>query len=75
MMLDEDIARNARIRAHRNNIHRYRRLLGTKLSDNERRFIMRRLGEESAAFAGLTAASFPVAPTLSKDPSVPETLR
>ena len=29
-MFDEDFAR---IRAHRNNIHRYRRLLGTRLSD------------------------------------------
>ena len=38
-MLDEDVAR---IRAHRNNIHRYRRLLGTRLSDIERQCIERR---------------------------------
>ena len=38
-MLDEDLAR---IRAHRNNIHRYRRLLRTKLSELERQFIERR---------------------------------
>jgi hypothetical protein len=39
-MLDRDLAR---IRTHRSNIHRYRRLLGTKLSDVERQFIERRL--------------------------------
>jgi hypothetical protein len=45
-MLDRDLAR---IRTHRNNIHRYRRLLGTKLSDVERQFIERRLSEEQTA--------------------------
>lgn len=33
-------------RAHRNNIHRYPRLLKSNLSDVERQFIERRLTEE-----------------------------
>ena len=57
-MLDEDFAR---IRAHRNNIHRYRRLLRTRLSELERQFIERRLAEEQAALDALGAESFPVA--------------
>ncbi len=57
MMLDENLAR---IRAHRNNIHRYRRLLKTRLSQLERHFIERRLAEEQSALDGLTAATFPV---------------
>lgn len=58
MMLDENLAR---IRAHRNNIHRYRRLLRTKLSELERHFIERRLAEERSALDVLTATAFPVA--------------
>ncbi|SPP93535.1 MULTISPECIES: hypothetical protein [Bradyrhizobium] len=57
MMLDENLAR---IRAHRNNIHRYRRLLKTRLSELERHFIERRLAEEQSALDALTAAIFPV---------------
>ena len=57
-MLDEDFVR---IRAHRNNIHRYRRLLGTKLSDMERQFIERRLAEEETALKALAAQTFPAA--------------
>ncbi|WFU27077.1 hypothetical protein QA649_12985 [Bradyrhizobium sp. CB1717] len=56
-MFDENLAR---IRAHRNNIHRYRRLLKTKLSELERQFIERRLAEERSALESLTAATFPV---------------
>ena len=56
-MLDENLAR---IRAHRNNIYRYRRLLKTKLSQLERDFIERRLAEERSALDALTAATFPV---------------
>ncbi|RXH25944.1 MULTISPECIES: hypothetical protein [Bradyrhizobium] len=56
-MLDENLAR---IRAHRNNIHRYRRLLKTRLSQLERNFIERRLAEEKSALDALTAATFPV---------------
>jgi hypothetical protein len=58
MMLDENLAR---IRAHRNNIHRYRRLLRTKLSELERHFIERRLAEERSSLDALTATAFPVA--------------
>lgn len=56
-MLDEDFAR---IRAHRNNIHRYRSLLKTRLSDLERQFIERRLSEESSALEVLTSKTFPM---------------
>ena len=63
-MFDEDIAR---IRTHRNNIHRYRRLLKTRLSDLERQFIERRLSEEQAAVEALVSGTFPVAFTLPKD--------
>ncbi len=62
-MLDEDLAR---IRAHRNNIHRYRRLLKTRLSDLERQFIERRLSEEQAALEALASEAFPVAFTMPK---------
>jgi hypothetical protein len=55
-MLDEDLAR---IRAHRNNLYRYRRLLETRLSDIERQFIERRLAEEQAALAGLVRNDLP----------------
>ena len=39
MMIDENLAR---IRAHRNNIQRYRRLLATRLSDLERAYVEKR---------------------------------
>ncbi|WP_347951926.1 hypothetical protein [Bradyrhizobium sp. SSUT77] len=61
MMLDQDLAR---IRAHRNNLSRYRRLLKTKLSDIERQFIERRLAEEQTALDAFAADVFPVAFTL-----------
>ena len=50
----------ARIRTHRNNIHRYRRLLRTELSDLERDFIDRRMADEQAALDALVAETFPV---------------
>ncbi|WP_461194193.1 hypothetical protein [Bradyrhizobium sp. UFLA06-06] len=43
------------LRAHRNNIQRYRWLLSTQLSDLERNFIERRLSEESSAMETLAA--------------------
>jgi hypothetical protein len=46
MMIDEKLAR---LRAHRNNINRYRRLLQTQLTMLERNFIEQRLSEEDAA--------------------------
>ena len=45
-MIDENLAR---LRVHRNNVHRYRRLLATQLSDLERAYIERRLSEERAS--------------------------
>lgn len=62
-MLNEDFAR---IRAHRNNIHRYRSLLKTHLSDLERQFIERRLSEETASLEALTSETFPIAMTTSE---------
>ena len=41
------------ITAHRRNIHRYKRLLGTHLNDLERSFVLRRINEEKSALADL----------------------
>ena len=49
-MIDEKLAR---LRAHDNNMIRYRRLLTTNLSDLERGFIERRLNEERSAMKSL----------------------
>jgi hypothetical protein len=65
-MFEENLAR---IRTHRNNIHRYRRLLRTELSDLERDFIDRRMAEEQAAFDALVAKTFPVTFPLARDSS------
>ena len=62
-MLNENFAR---IRSHRNNIHRYRRLLNTRLTDPERQFIERRLSEEQAALKALASETFPLAFTAQK---------
>jgi hypothetical protein len=56
MTIDEKLAR---LRAHRNNVHRYRRLLSTRLSDLEREFLSRRLSEEQIAIDTLSATTFP----------------
>ena len=56
MMIDENLAR---LRAHRNNVHRYRRLLATQLSDLERAYIERRLSEERASMEALSRETFP----------------
>jgi hypothetical protein len=56
MMIDENLAR---LRAHRNNVHRYRRLLATRLTDLERSYIERRLAEEQSAMDALSAETFP----------------
>lgn len=55
MMLDVNLAR---IRAHRNNIYRYQRVLTTKLSELERHYIDSRLVEERASLAALTSKTF-----------------
>lgn len=69
-MLDEKLAR---IRAHRNNIHRYRSLLATRLSDIERQFIERRLSEENSALEALASQTFPIALTMPPSPVLPAT--
>lgn len=56
MTMDKKLAR---LRSHRNNIHRYHRLLSTCLSDLEREFLSRRLSEEQTAIDALSAATFP----------------
>lgn len=49
------------LRAHRNNIQRYRWLLSTQLTELERNFIERRLSEESSATENLaTGIPLPV---------------
>jgi hypothetical protein len=63
-MFDENLAR---IRAHRNNIRRYRRLLRTELSDLERDFIGKRMADEQAALDALLAETFPVTLRVPKD--------
>jgi hypothetical protein len=58
-MIDENFAR---LRAHRQNIDRYRRLLKTSLTMLERNFIEQRIAEEEAAQNRL--ASDPSPPVL-----------
>jgi hypothetical protein len=57
-MIDESLAR---LRAHRNNIHRYRRLLKTQLTDLDRSYVEGRLIEEQAAMKSLSDSTFPLA--------------
>lgn len=64
MMFEANLAR---VRAHRNNIHRYRRLLRTKLSDLEREFIEKRMADEQTALDALVGKTFPVIFPLPKD--------
>ncbi len=56
-MIDANLER---LRAHRNNIQRYRRLLATRLSDLERSYVEKRLREEEAASTALLQATFPL---------------
>jgi hypothetical protein len=65
-MLDENLAR---IRTHRNNIHRYRKLLKTKLSDLEREFVEKRMADEQTALDALVAETFPVTLPFPKESS------
>ena len=48
-----------RLRAHQNNIRRYRRLLATHLTDFERAYIERRLNEEQTSLETLLHEEFP----------------
>jgi hypothetical protein len=62
----------ARLRTHRNNVQRYRKLLETRLTDHERQFIQRRLSEEQSAIEALSAMTLPLIfkdPTSAQDPS------
>jgi hypothetical protein len=65
-MMDEKLAR---LRTHRNNIARYRRLLQTKLTDLERQFIERRLSEEKSDYQRLSAGTFPMTFKIPKAPA------
>lgn len=56
-MIDETFAR---MRTHRNNIHRYRQLLKTSLSDLERQFIETRLNEEKLGMESLAGSTIPL---------------
>jgi hypothetical protein len=47
-----------RLYAHRKNIHRYRRLLRTQLTDLERRYLEQRMSEEQSNVDMLLASSF-----------------
>ncbi|MDA9420796.1 hypothetical protein [Bradyrhizobium sp. CCBAU 53380] len=67
-MLDEYWAR---MRAHRNNIHRYRRLLKSNLPDVERQFIEERLTEEQTVLESLSDETFPLAFSVRKGADMP----
>ena len=64
-----------RLRAHRNNVHRYQRLLATRLSDLERAYIERRLGEERVCVEALLQQNLPdrlsahVGPAMNRGPT------
>jgi hypothetical protein len=62
-MIDENLAR---MRSHRNNIGRYRKLLKTSLTDLEQKFIERRLAEEQSKLEQVMASTFPFAFKLPK---------
>jgi hypothetical protein len=49
----------ARLRTHRNNISRYRRLLKTQLSEIERGYVLKRLEEETDALNNISV-TFPM---------------
>jgi len=53
-MIDENWDR---LRARRNNVRRYRRLLQTELTELERRYIERRLNEEKSAMESLATST------------------
>jgi hypothetical protein len=57
----------ALIRTHRNNIHRYRKLLKTKLSELEREFIEKSMAEEQTSLEALVVETFPVTSTFPKE--------
>ena len=56
-MIDENLAR---LRAHRSNIDRYRKLLEGNLTGLESTFILRRIAEEEVAMHRLAGETFPI---------------
>jgi hypothetical protein len=52
-MIDE---KWAHLRARRDSVRRYRRLLQTELTELERQFVERRLNEENSAMESLTSS-------------------
>lgn len=58
----------ARMRTHWNAIQRHRRLLKTKLTEQDRQYVRRRLSEEESALESLRAATFPMVFTESSRP-------
>ena len=48
------------LRARRNNVRRYRRLLQTELTELERRQVERRLNEERSAIESMTSSTAPL---------------
>ena len=68
-MIDENLSL---MRAHGNNIARYRKLLKTSLTDLERQFIERRVAEEQSAMEKIAASTFPL---LFRLPASPATMR
>jgi len=71
-MIDESLSR---LRAHRNNIHRYRRLLKTELTDLERTYVERRLMEEEAAMQALSNSTFPLTLPTKLDAAISDSSR
>ena len=67
--IDRTDVQLARVRAHRSNIRRYRRLLETKLTDVERRFIERRLEEERLALDDLVRSGIAIRPSIAPMPA------
>lgn len=70
-MIDEKFAL---LRAHRNAISRYRRLLETELTELERRYIERRLLEERQAMEEVAAFTFPLSFKVAAERPPPETV-
>lgn len=64
-MIEENLAR---LRAHRNNIHRYRLLLATQLTEVARAYILKRLEEEQTASETLIQTTFPSSPPMARQP-------
>lgn len=65
-MIDENLAR---LRAHRANIDRYRRLLQGNITELEATFIQRRIVEEEAILHHIAGETFPITLDLSEPSS------